>query len=121
VQKTLTALLNDIRHLANPACLDFLPVSAGIEDHAPMALKCVAKLQDMRERLAYLAAIEAVIAAQAVDLRLPEVRATLGQGAARIYAGVRERVPLLDEDRPLGPDIERVAAWLLAANSGSDA
>ena len=124
VQKTLTALLNDIRHLANPACLDFLPVSAGIEDHAPMALKCVAKLQDMRERLAYLAAIEAVIeaviAAQAVDLRPPEVRATLGQGAGRIYAGVRERAPLLDEDRPLGPDIERVAGWLLAVKSGSD-
>jgi histidine ammonia-lyase len=86
-----------------------------------MALKCVAKLADMRERLAYLAAIEAVIAAQAVDLRPPEVRATLGQGAGRIYAQVRERVPLLDEDRPLGPDIERVATWLLAVNSGSDA
>ena len=39
VQKTLTALANDIRHLANPVCLDFLPVSAGIEDHAPMAMR----------------------------------------------------------------------------------
>ena len=70
-QKTLTAIANDIRHLANPACLDFLPVSAGIEDHAPMAMRCVTKVGEMRERLAYLAAIEAMIAAQAVDLRDP--------------------------------------------------
>jgi histidine ammonia-lyase len=112
VQKTLTALLNDLRHLANPACLDFLPVSAGIEDHAPMALKCVTKLGDMRVRLAYLAAIEAVIAAQAVDFRAPEVRATLGQGARRIYDGVRARVAMLDDDRPLGPEFEAIATWL---------
>ena len=112
VQKTLTALLNDLRHLANPACLDFLPVSAGIEDHAPMALKCVTKLDAMRERLAYLVAIEAVVATQGVDLRASEVRATLGHGARRVYDGVRERVTFLDEDRPLGPDFEAVAAWL---------
>jgi len=116
VQKTLTALLNDLRHLANPACLDFLPVSAGIEDHAPMALKCVSKLGEMRGRLSYLAAIEALIAAQALDFRAPEIRATLGQGARRMYDGVRARVPMLDDDRPLGPDIEILAAWLDAAN-----
>ena len=114
-QKTLTAIANDIRHLANPACLDFLPVSAGIEDHAPMAMRCVTKVGEMRERLAYLAAIEAMIGAQAVDLREPDVRATLGEGAARAYAAVRDRVPFLDDDRPLGPDIEKVAAWVGAS------
>jgi len=112
VQKTLTALLNDLRHLANPACLDFLPVSAGIEDHAPMALRCVTKLDEMRVRLNYLAAIEAVVAAQAVDLRAPAIRSTLGQGARRMYDGVRARAAFLDDDRPLGPDFESVAAWL---------
>jgi histidine ammonia-lyase len=111
-QKTLTAIANDIRHLANPACLDFLPVSAGIEDHAPMAMRCVTKVGEMRERLAYLAAIEAMIAAQAVDLREAEVRATLGAGARRAYTAVRDRVPFLDDDRPLGPDIEVIAGWL---------
>jgi histidine ammonia-lyase len=114
VQKTLTALLNDLRHLANPACLDFLPVSAGIEDHAPMALKCVSKLGEMRERLVYLVAIEAVIGAQAVDLRVPALREGLGQGARRLYDGVRARVAFLDEDRTLSPDFEAVADWLRA-------
>ncbi len=113
-QKTLTALLNDIRHLANPACLDFLPVSEQIEDHASMAMKCVTKLDEMGRRFTWLAAIEAVIAAQAVDLRPPEVRATLGSGARRIYDGVRARVEFLDDDRPLSPDFEAVAAWMAA-------
>lgn len=111
-QKPLTALASEIRHLANPASLDFLPVSEGIEDHATMAPACVAKLAEIHERLVALIAIEAVIAAQAVDLRPAEVRATLGVGARRIYDGVRARAAFLDDDRPLAPDFEAVAAWL---------
>jgi histidine ammonia-lyase len=53
-----------------------------------------------------------------VDLRSRGVGATLGQGARRTYAGVRERVPFLDDDRPLGPDIERVAEWFFAGDAG---
>jgi histidine ammonia-lyase len=101
-------------HLANPACLDFLPASERIEDHSPMAMQCATKLDAMRERLDCIAAIEAVIAAQAVDLRTPDVRGKLGQGARRAYDAVRERVAFLDDDRPLGPDIDAVAAWLRA-------
>jgi histidine ammonia-lyase len=114
VQKTLTALANDIRHLANPVCLDYLPVSAGIEDHAPMAMRSVTKLGEMGERLAYIAAIEAMIGAQAVDLRAPEVRSTLGEGARRAYTAVRDRVTFLDDDRPPGPDIDALATWVAA-------
>ena len=114
VQKTLTALANDIRHLANPACLDYLPVSAGIEDHAPMAMRSVTKLGEMVDRLAYVAAIEAMIAAQAVDLREPAVLPTLGKGARRAYMAVRRRAAFLDNDRPLGPDIDALAAWVAA-------
>jgi histidine ammonia-lyase len=110
-QKPLTALAMDIRHLANPTSLDFLPVSEGIEDHATMAPACVAKLDAMHECYVTLIAIEAVIAAQAVDLR-PGRPATLGTGARRIYDGVRARVAILDDDRPLAPDFEAVAAWL---------
>ena len=110
--KPLTALATEIRHLANPASLDFLPVSEGIEDHATMAPACVVKLDAMRERLVSLMAIEAVIAAQAVDLRPADVVATLGAGARRMYDGVRARASFLDDDRPLAPDFEAVAAWI---------
>jgi histidine ammonia-lyase len=115
IQKTLTALVNEIRHLANPASLDSLPVSEAVEDHAPMAANVVAKAAAMVPLLRYLAAIELLTAAQAIDLRaLP--RADLGRGTGTAYDAVRARVPMLREDRPLGPDVETIAA--LVADGG---
>lgn len=108
VQKTLTALYNEIRLRANPGSLDFLPVTERIEDHAPMALGCVEKLAAILERARYLVAIECLIGAQAVDLR-GLAPGALGVGARAVYERTRAEVPALDHDRPLGPDIERLA------------
>jgi histidine ammonia-lyase len=105
VQKTLTALYSEIRLRANPGSLDFLPVSEGVEDHAPMTLGVIEKLSEIVERAQYLVAIECLIAAQAVDLRGLEVD-SLGAGAGTAYRRVRAEVPALDHDRPLGPDID---------------
>ena len=114
VQKTLTSLYNRMRHLANPACLDFLPVSERIEDHATMVMNVVEKTIAMLEPLHYLAAIETLIAAQAVDLRAPSPRDSLGRGAARLHAALRAQVTMLEGDRSLGPDIEAAARVLRA-------
>jgi len=111
VQKTLTAIYNDVRHQANPASLDCLPVSEAIEDHASMAASVVARTSAMTPNLRYLAAIELLTAAQAIALRGTAV-ATLGRDMQTAYAAVRGRVGVLDEDRPLGPDIEAVASAL---------
>ena len=109
IQKTLTALANEVRHLANPASLDCMPVSESIEDHAPMAANVVARTADMVPLLHELAAIELLTAAQAIDLRPVSVD-ILGRGTRAAYEAVRANVAMLDEDRPLGPDIEKVAA-----------
>ena len=105
VQKTLTSLYSELRLRANPGSLDFLPVSEGVEDHAPMTFGVVEKLSEMLDRARYLVAIECLVAAQAVDLRglAPEA---LGAGPRTLYEHVRARVPALDHDRPLGPDID---------------
>ena len=107
----LDTLYNELRHLANPASLDCLPVSEAVEDHASMAANVVAKTAAMVPNLRYLAAIELMSAAQAIDLR-GTGRKTLGEGARMAYDAVRSCVPLLDEDRPLGPDAETVAALI---------
>ena len=109
IQKTLTALASEVRHLANPASLDCMPVSEAVEDHAPMAANVVAKTAGMLPLLRELAAIELLTAAQAIDLR-PVAGKTLGRGTREAYDCVRARVPTLEEDRPLGPDVEVVAA-----------
>ncbi|WP_394787242.1 histidine ammonia-lyase [Rhodoferax sp.] len=107
VQKTLTALWAEIRLRANPGSLDFIPVSEGLEDHACMAFGVVEKLAELLERVQYLVAIELLVAAQAVDLRALDV-SQMGEGALAAYQQLRAMVPMLDEDRPLGPDIDRV-------------
>ena len=71
----------------------------------------------------YLIAIELLIAAQAVDLRgLGE--ADLGGGTRATYRQLRAIIPMLDEDRPLGPDIDcvqlAVAAGLFDSTIGSE-
>ena len=123
VQKTLTALWAEIRQRANPGSLDYMPVSEGLEDHACMALGVAEKLGELLERVRYLIAIELLIAAQAVDLRgLGE--ADLGGGTRATYRQLRAIIPMLDEDRPLGPDIDcvqlAVAAGLFDSTIGSE-
>lgn len=111
IQKTLTALANEIRLLANPASLDAVPVSEAVEDHAPMAANVVDKTARMVPLLRELAAIELLTAAQAIDLR-PVAVESLGEGVRAAYQAVRTRVQRLDEDRPLGPDVDTIAAAL---------
>ena len=80
-----------------------------------MAANVVAKTaRDGRRCLRYLAAVELLAAAQAVDLR-GLAASTLGRGARAAYDAVRARAPMLDEDRPLGPDVETIAAMIAQA------
>jgi histidine ammonia-lyase len=52
-------------------------------------------------------AIEALVAAQAVDLAAP---ASIGRGPAALYRAVRSHAAPLDEDRSSADDVERLAA-----------
>jgi histidine ammonia-lyase len=115
LQKTLSALWSDIRLRANPGSLDGLTVSEGIEDHATMALGTVEKFAEALERARYVIAIELLVAAQAIDLRaLPPER--MGVGARAAYHAIRGVVPMLDADRPLGADVDALAARIAAGD-----
>jgi len=63
-------------------------------------------------RFRQLLAVEAVAAAQAVDLAAP---ASLGRGAALLHRAVRGVVAGLDDDRPCGVDVERVSEDVLGS------
>ena len=85
------------------------------EEHA---LAVVEKLDALVNSVRYLVAIELMIATQAVDLRELD-HAMLGHGPRRAYERVRAVVPVLDGDRALGPDIERIEALVRASRFGS--
>ncbi len=116
VQKTVSALEAEIRHLALPLGAMTAPVADGVEDYAPMTPRVVEKTHDIVRRLTRLAAIELVVAAQAIDLR---DRPRLGRGTGRAFAFVRSHVARLEEDRPTGPDFERLAVAILAGDLGA--
>lgn len=104
LQKSAVALQAEIKLKATPASLDSVAVSDGAEDHAPQTLLSVRKLDEQNTALRMLIAIEAMVAAQAVDLRpLPK----LGRGSRTVYEAVRSAVPVLSEDRETGPDAMR--------------
>ena len=91
-----------------PASLDALAVSETVEDHAPQTPLTITKLDEQLVPFRLLVAIEALVAAQAVDLRqLPR----LPRSTQVLYDAIRGAgVPMLVEDRAIGPDVDRVAA-----------
>ena len=117
VQKTVSALEAEIRHLANPVSLTPIPVADGVEDQASMAPSVLSKIEAMIERMRYLVAIELVASAQAVELR--GVAGELGRGTLGAYRQVRQLVAPLEEDRAQGPDFQRVTEFIAetAANA----
>jgi histidine ammonia-lyase len=110
LMKPIEALRGEIVQLANPVAIMASHNADGQEDslsHAPLAVE---KLAALCEAYELLVAFELLAAAQAVDL------ANLTQLAPRLMAlhgAIRAISPFIDEDRPLGRDVERIAGELV--------
>ena len=102
LQKTTSGLHAEIRLAAMPASLDAMPVSDTVEDVAPLTLLAVRKLQTQLISFKLLIAIEALIAAQATDLR---EGLRLASASQALHDAIRKRVPKLDADRESGLDV----------------
>jgi histidine ammonia-lyase len=105
------ALAAEARLLAGPVSLD-LPTSTiagGIEDHMTMAPLGVRRLAEMVSLGARLAAIELVVAAQAVDLR--GVR-PLGRGTGAAHASMRQMIPFVGPGEAPSNDLDALADWI---------
>ncbi|OPH57809.1 phenylalanine ammonia-lyase [Paenibacillus ferrarius] len=107
IQKTYTSLDAEIRHLSTPSSADYYSLAGDMEDHASNAPYVVNKLEQIIERLQYILAIEAIHAAQAIDLRSG---IQLGIGTHAAYEELRTVVPFLDKDRSLSVDIQAALA-----------
>lgn len=114
-QYTAAALVTENRSMCFPASADSIPTSAGQEDHVSMGATAARKAAGIVANTERVIAIEALTAAQGLDLRGPLTPAP-GTGAAR--DAIRSVAPHLEEDRALAPDIEAVRT--LIASGGFD-
>jgi histidine ammonia-lyase len=103
---TAVALLAECRVLCHPASVDNAPTSGGKEDHVSMGVTSALKLRTIVENVERIVAIEMLAAAEGLEYRLP---LKPGRGVQAAYDNVRSVAPKLTGDRPLGPDIERLA------------
>ncbi len=101
-QVTAAALVAEARAMAVPRSMDSIPTSADREDHVSMGMGSARAFAEVVRLTGWVLAIEAVVAAQGLDLR----GLRPGVGVARALARLREVVAPLDADRILAPDFE---------------
>jgi histidine ammonia-lyase len=101
-QVTAAALVSENKQQAHPASVDSIPTSANQEDHVSMATHGAYRLLRMARNAGNVVAIELLAAAQGCDFHTP-LRSSAP--LERVRALLRERVPPLQDDRLLAPEI----------------
>jgi histidine ammonia-lyase len=106
VQVTAASLVSECKTLAHPASVDSIPTSAGQEDHVSMSTWAARKLARVVELTQQVLGMEILAAVQALEFQRPlKTSPPLEVAAARL----RERVPRLEEDRYMAPDMTAAA------------
>ena len=103
LQYTAAALVTENQLLAVPASVHSLPTSADQEDHNSMGWHSALRARQVASNVETILALEALGAAQGIDLLAP---LKPGRLTAQAHAAIREKVPTLDHDRVLQPDIQ---------------
>ncbi len=114
MQYTAASLVSENKVLAHPASVDSIPSSANQEDHVSMGTIAARKARMILENAQTVLAIELLSALQAVDLRTESEglgkspQSVLSTPSAAVYGLVRSAVPMVDKDRIMYEDIEKV-------------
>lgn len=105
VHYTAAALVSENRALCWPSSADSIPTSAGQEDHVSMGFTSARKALTILANTERILAVEALAAAQALDLR--KMKPSPATAAARTR--IRSVSAGVEEDRSLAQDIDLVA------------
>ena len=109
LQYCASSTVADNAVLAHPATLGSVPTNANNQDVVGMGSVGVRQARRMLDNGRRVVAIELLAAAEAVDLAGTD---GLGAGTRGVHARIRKLVEPLVADRPLGADVERLAAAL---------
>jgi len=105
-QVTAAALVSENKVLAHPASVDSITTSGNKEDFVSMGMTAANKLLRVIDNTRNVLALEALAAAQALDIRAP---LKTGKRAQRAHAAIRAVSPAISQDRILTEDFRRVA------------
>jgi histidine ammonia-lyase len=103
---TSAALMSENKQMAHPASVDSTPTSANQEDHVSMACHGARRLLAMTDNLAAIVGIEALTAAQGVELRAP---LRTSPRLRKALAAIRAVSPTLEVDRYMAGDLAAAA------------
>ncbi len=106
MQVSLTSLVCQLRHMANPSMIHSLPTEQCNQDMVSLGTHSALTAMDMTAILQDATAILLISLCQAIDLR--GGNSSLGQGDREIYQTIRRDVGFMDRDRPLENDIANV-------------
>jgi histidine ammonia-lyase len=127
VQYTAAALASENKVLVHPASADSIPTSANQEDHVSMGAIAGRHAREVLANVERIIAIELLVGAQALDLRLATLATAAsgapgaisspapGRGVAEAHRRIRSVVAPLLVDREMGADI---AATLALVHGG---
>jgi tyrosine ammonia-lyase len=112
-QVTASALLAEMRTKAVPASIQSIPTNGDNQDVVTMGTIGARRAGELLELLNNLLAIDALMVAQAVDLRIEQNQGFRpGASVTELLAWVRSRVPRLTHDRPMNRDIANLSRCL---------
>ena len=110
-QVTAAALVSENKVLAHPASVDSITTSGNKEDFVSMGMGAAIKLKKIVENTRNTMAIEAMAAAQALDLLAP---LKTSKRLQRAHAAIRAVSPALEKDRVIYQDFARIADVIAA-------
>jgi histidine ammonia-lyase len=105
-QVTAAALVSENKVLSHPASVDSITTSGNKEDYVSMGMTAALKLRRIVENTRNVLAIEAMAAAQAMDLVAPLKTGKRGQRACE---AIRAVSPKMEKDRVMYEDFARIA------------
>lgn len=108
VQKRVLGCLNELRRLGAPASIGIGDTSLGQEDAMAFSFEAAASLRRITTLVSEVFACELLVVRQAWALR----DLTPPPGLQPLAARLAELVEPVGQDRPLGPDIDRIITWL---------
>ena len=131
-QYTAASLASECKGLAFPASVDSIPTVQHHEDHVSMGPIAARRALELLECLADIIGIEALLAAQGLDLRargracgpdgqpLPVQPVAPPPGIARPLAAVRAVIPFWEDDGVMHPVLTAAGALVRAGGLGSE-